>query len=99
MLFTLVLGHQEGGDQIYKMRWLFVAVGLNALFRVLPHCQIKGLHATQPSHIILTPGRPVIFGVSYFMLSAIQLSRNHSYFKVFGMTLFPLLVTFYDYSS
>ena len=37
MLFTLVLCCR-GGDSIYEMRCLFVAVGLNARFIVLPHC-------------------------------------------------------------
>ena len=36
MLIALVLRH-DGGVQIYEMKCLFVAVGLNALFIVLPH--------------------------------------------------------------
>ena len=33
-----VLHHRGGGsDHIYEMRWLFVVVGLNALFIVVPH--------------------------------------------------------------
>ena len=35
-LFALVLRHR-GGDRIYEMRCLFVAVGPNAHFVVLPH--------------------------------------------------------------
>ena len=35
-LFALVLRHR-GGDRIYEMRCLFVAVGPNARFIVLPH--------------------------------------------------------------
>ena len=35
-LFTLVLRHR-GGDRIYEMRCLFVAVGPNTRFIVLPH--------------------------------------------------------------
>ena len=35
-LFALVL-HHESGDKIYEIRCLFVAVGLNACFTVLPH--------------------------------------------------------------
>ena len=32
----VVLGHR-GGDHIYELRCLFVALGPNALFIVLPH--------------------------------------------------------------
>ena len=35
-LFALVL-RRRGGDRIYEMRCLFVAVGPNARFIVLPH--------------------------------------------------------------
>ena len=35
-LFALVLRHR-GGDRIYEMRCVFVAVGPNARFIVLPH--------------------------------------------------------------
>ena len=43
------------------MRCLFVAVGLNALFIVLPHWNVINPHTNPPSHIILTPGRPLMF--------------------------------------
>ena len=36
MLSQVVLCHR-GSDNIYEIRCLFVAVGLNALFLVLPH--------------------------------------------------------------
>ena len=39
-----------------------------------------------PSHIILTPGRPVLFCGSYFMLRGMQAGTS-SFFKAFGMTL------------
>ena len=32
-----VVLRRRGGDRIYEMRCLFVAVGINALFIVLPH--------------------------------------------------------------
>ena len=35
--FTQVVLRRRGGDRIYEMRCLFVAVGPNARFRVLPH--------------------------------------------------------------
>ena len=35
--FSQVVLRRRGGDHIYEMRCLFVAVGLNALFKVLPH--------------------------------------------------------------
>ena len=35
--FSQVLLRRRGGDRIYEMRCLFVAVGLNALFIVLLH--------------------------------------------------------------
>ena len=35
--FTQVVLRRRGGDRIYEMRCLFVAVGLNARFIVLPH--------------------------------------------------------------
>ena len=59
------------GDQIYEMRRLFVAVGLNARFIVLPHWD--------------TPGRPVMFCGPYFILSTMQAGTT-PIFKVFGMT-------------
>ena len=36
--FSQVVLHRRGGDRIYEMRCLFVAVGPNARFIVLPHC-------------------------------------------------------------
>ena len=68
------------------MRCLFVAVGLNALFIVLPHWDNIGQHANPPSHTILTPGRPVMFCGSYFMLSGTQAATT-TISNVFGMTL------------
>ena len=62
------------------MRCLFVAVGLNACFIVLPRP-----HANSPSQIILTLGRPVMFRGPYFILSTMQAGTTHI-FKVFGMT-------------
>ena len=38
-------------DQIYAMRCLFVAVGLDTRFIVLPHWDNMSPHATPPSHI------------------------------------------------
>ena len=35
--FSQVVSRRRGGDCIYEMRCLFVAVGLNARFIVLPH--------------------------------------------------------------
>ena len=35
--FSQVVVRHRGGDRIYEMRCLFVAVGLNAQFIVLPH--------------------------------------------------------------
>ena len=35
--FSQVVSCRRGGDRIYEMRCLFVAVGLNARFIVLPH--------------------------------------------------------------
>ena len=35
--FSQVVSRRRGGDRIYEMRCLFVAVGLNARFIVLPH--------------------------------------------------------------
>ena len=35
--FSQVVLRHRGGDRIYEMRCLFVAVGLNARFIVLPH--------------------------------------------------------------
>ena len=35
--FSQVVLRCRGGDSVYEMRCLFVAVGLNALFIVLPH--------------------------------------------------------------
>ena len=35
--FSQVVSHRRGGDRIYEMRCLFVAVGPNARFIVLPH--------------------------------------------------------------
>ena len=35
--FSQVVLRRRGGDRIYEMRCLFVAVGLNARFIVLPH--------------------------------------------------------------
>ena len=35
--FSQVVLCRRGGDRIYEMRRLFVAVGLNARFIVLPH--------------------------------------------------------------
>ena len=36
--FSQVVLRRRGGDRIYEMRCLFVAVGPNAHFIVLPHC-------------------------------------------------------------
>ena len=46
----------QGGDQIYEIRCVFVAVGLNALFIVLPHWDNMSQCGTPQSHMILTPG-------------------------------------------
>ena len=35
--FSQVVLRRRGGDRIYEMTFLFVAVGLNASFIVLPH--------------------------------------------------------------
>ena len=35
--FSQVVLRRRGGDCIYEMKWLFVAVGLNVRFIVLPH--------------------------------------------------------------
>ena len=35
--FLQVVSQRRGGDRIYEMRWLFVAVGPNVRFIVLPH--------------------------------------------------------------
>ena len=61
------------GDRIYEMRCPFVAVG---------HI---GPHANPPSHIILTPGRPVRFHGPYFIVSTMQAGTT-PIFNVFGMT-------------
>ena len=66
---------QSLGDRIYEMRCPFVAVGLNARFIVRPPWDN---HANPPSHIILTPGQPVMFRGPHFIISTMQ---------VFGMTL------------
>ena len=68
------------GDRIYEMRCLFVAVGLNALYIVLPHWDNMS-----PSHTILTPGRPVMFCGPHFIISTMQAGTT-PIFKVFGMT-------------
>ena len=70
--FSQVVLSRRGGDRIYEMRCLFVAVGLNARFIVLPHWDNIGPHANPPSHIILTPGPPVMFRGPYFILSTMQ---------------------------
>ena len=57
-------------DWIYEMRCPFVAVGLNA----------TGPHASPPSHIILTPGRPVMFRGPSFIVSTMQ-GRTTPIFK------------------
>ena len=72
-------------DQIYAMRCLFVAVGLDTRFLVLPHWDNMSPHATPPSHIILTPSRLVMFRGPYFILSTMQAGTT-PIFKVFGMT-------------
>ena len=55
------------------MRCLFVAVGPNARFIVLPHwVYVIGPHANPPSHIILTPGQPVMFRGPSFIVSTMQ---------------------------
>ena len=61
-------------DQIYEMRYLylFVAVGPNALFIVLPHLRNMSIidpHDTPPSHITLTLGQLVMFCGSHFIWS------------------------------
>ena len=66
----------------------FVAVGLNARFIVLPHWDniyVTGQHANPPSHIILTPGQPVMFHGPHFIISTMQAGTT-PIFKVFGMT-------------
>ena len=63
------------GDQIYEMRCLFIAVGPNARFIVLPHWENMWENMSQhmpPSHIILTPGRPVMFRDPSFIVSTMQ---------------------------
>ena len=74
------------GDRIYEMRCLFVAVGLNARFIVLPHWDnMSQAHANPPSHIILTPGQPVMFRGPHFIISTMQAGTT-PIFNVFGMT-------------
>ena len=46
---------------------------------------VIGPHANPPSHIILTPGRPVMFHGPYFILSTMQAGTT-PIFNVFGMT-------------
>ena len=76
------------GDRIYEMRCLFLAVGLNARFLVLPHWDnmsfiilkslmsplqaLSSFHANPPRHIILTPGRPVMIRGPHFIISTMQ---------------------------
>ena len=76
------------GDQIYEMRCLFVAVGLNTLFIVLPHWDnwVIGPHANPLNHIILTLGRPVMLRGPDFIISTMQAGTD-SIFKVFGLDL------------
>ena len=62
-----------------------VAVGLNGRFIVLPHWDIIGPHANPASHIIMTPGRPVVFPHPYFIVSTMQ-GGTTPIFKVFGIT-------------
>ena len=45
-----------------------------------------GPHATPPSHIILTPGRPVMFYDSHFFLTPIQAGTTTT-FNIFSITL------------
>ena len=40
LCFSHFVLYSRGGDRIYEMRCPFVAVGLNALFIVLPHWDI-----------------------------------------------------------
>ena len=72
------------GDRIYEMRCLFVAVGLNTRLIVLSHWDNMS-HAHPPSHIILTPGQPVMFRGPHFIISTMQ-AWTTPIFKVFGMT-------------
>ena len=75
------------GDRIYEMRCPFVAVGLNARFIVLPHWDnMSQAHMlTHPcSHIILTPGRPVMFRGPFFIMSTMQ-EETTPIFNVYGM--------------
>ena len=85
MLFTCVLC----GDRIYEMRCLFVAVGINALFIVLPHWDNTQSHYTD------TRPTSLMFRGSYFMLSAMQATTT-TILKVFSIAQLPLLVAFYN---
>ena len=68
-------------------------------FIVLPHWDSM---SNPPSHIILTPGRPVLFLGPYFIVSTMQAGTT-PIFNVFGMTgpssnreSNPSIVAFYD---
>ena len=62
-------------------------MGLNALFIVLPHLglHVIGSHAYPPSHIVLTPGSPVMIRGPYYILSTMQAGTT-TISRVFGMT-------------
>ena len=46
---------------------------------------VIGPHANPPSHIILTPGRPVMFHGPFYIVSTMQAGTTHI-FNVYGMT-------------
>ena len=73
MLFASCLLRRRGGDRIYKMRCLFVAVGPNARFIVLPHWDnmSQANMLTTQSHYTDT-GRPVKFHGPSFIVSTVQ---------------------------
>ena len=49
-----------------------------------PGQHVTGPYGIPPSHIILTPGRPVMFHGPHFLLSAKQAATT-TIFRVFGM--------------
>ena len=53
----------------------------------VPSSGIQCPRAVTSSHIILTPGRPVMFPGSYFMVGAMQAATTTKTVKVFAMTI------------
>ena len=102
--FSQVVSRRRGGDRICEMRCLFVGVGPNALFIVLPY-RVIGPHANPPSHIKLTTDQ--LCFMTHFIVSTMQAGTTpifnlwYAWTRIkptnpLGQCWVPPIVTFYD---